>query len=192
MSILDSKKAKKKFPNIRIGENSRIHTSSVIIGRVRIGKNVHIGENVHIFKGVTIDNDVKIDDQVVIFRGVSVLTGAHIQSGAHIKSFAIINEGVVVGKDAIICPHSFFRDNAVIEKGGEGIVLHVSYETTGVYFDSRTGEVIVRLGCHHRTIEEWENDFDNNVNEFPIGSPQREARWQTFQFLKQWRPCFYN
>jgi len=222
MSMLDSKKARKKFPDVIIGEGTRIHKSAKIIGRnVRIGKNVYIGENVHIFNGVTIgddvsigkrtiidihtkiDNDVligngtiinanaKIDNRVRISGDVIVFSGAHIQSGALIKSSAAINNDVVIGKDAIICRHSSFRDGAVIEKGGEGIVIFSQYKYgSSVYFDSRTEEIIVRLGCHHRTIEEWENDFDNNVNEFPIGSPQREARWQTFQFLKQWKPCF--
>jgi hypothetical protein len=44
----------------------------------------------------------------------------------------------------------------------------------------------VRLGCHDRTIEEWDADFWNNDKEFPKNSPQGKNRWFIYTCYRQW------
>jgi carbonic anhydrase/acetyltransferase-like protein (isoleucine patch superfamily) len=164
---------------VLIYKGTHVHSDTVIGVRSKIGGLTSIGEN------VVIDRCVRIHDDVDIHEG------AHIQSYATIREGATIKKRAVIGKGATIWHGAVIREDAIIKKGGEGLVLHGSYRyPAGVYFDSRTEEIIVRLGCYHRTVEEWESNFDNNVFEFPLGSPEREARWQTFQFLKKWKPRF--
>ena len=54
------------------------------------------------------------------------------------------------------------------------------------YRDERNGDLIVRLGCHHRTIREWDEDFDNNPKEFPRDSPGWKQRKLVYDFLRAW------
>jgi len=44
------------------------------------------------------------------------------------------------------------------------------------YWDMRTKQPYIRLGCYCRTVKEWDADFDNNLEEFPYGSKEHELR----------------
>ena len=49
------------------------------------------------------------------------------------------------------------------------------------------GTKYVRMGCFFRTLEEWNNDFWNNPNEFPNnGSEKSEMRLLAFNHAKAW------
>ena len=37
-------------------------------------------------------------------------------------------------------------------------------------------EIYVTMDCYRRTMDEWDNDFDNNPKEYPIGSKEYENR----------------
>ena len=123
----------------------------------------------------------------VIGQGAVIREGAVILQGAIIGQGAVIREGAVILQGAIIREGAVIRQGAVIEKGKEGIVLHGAYKySAGAYYDSKKKKIIIRLGCHHRTIEEWDSDFDNNLDEFPRDSEERKKRWNTLQILKMW------
>ena len=81
--------------------------------------------------------------------------------------------------------------NSEIREGYEGIVVVGMYKYKGdIYFNFRCKKIIIGLGCHHRTIEEWEQEgklgFDNNLEEFPKGSPEYLRRKETYEYLKSW------
>ena len=100
---------------------------------------------------------------------------------------ADIREGAVIGEGAFIGEGAVIRARADIEKRNEGIVLHGAYKySAGAYYDSKKKEIIIRLGCSHRSISEWDADFDNNLQEFPRDSEEWKKRWNTFQILRTW------
>ena len=45
----------------------------------------------------------------------------------------------------------------------------------------------IKMGCYDRSLEEWENDFWNNINEFPNdGSLKSNLRVMAFETAKKW------
>ena len=90
-------------------------------------------------------------------------------------------EARVIRKGAVI------YEGAEIREGAEGIVVHGAYKyTAGCYYDSKVKSVIIRLGCYHRSIGDWEKDFDNNQNEFPVDSDAYKKRVAVYSYLKGW------
>ena len=52
---------------------------------------------------------------------------------------------------------------------------------------SEDDSILIRLGCHTRTLEEWEANFWNNDKEFPNdGSESSELRLNAYNFAKKW------
>ena len=99
----------------------------------------------------------------------------------------MIYEGAEICEGAIIRKGAVIRGGAMIRKGYEGIVIHNAYKySAGVYYDFNVNKVIIQLGCHHRTIDEWESDFNNNIKEFPIGSEELEKRIYVYNILKDY------
>ncbi len=136
---------------------------------------------------------LSIEDARKVYKGAMICDGAVICKGAMICECAMICDGAVICKDAVIrkgamiCECAMICDGAEICEGAEGIVLHGAYRySAGAYYDSRKKQIVIRLGCFHRSIKEWDSDFDNNTGEFPLESPQRRKRWNTYQFLKTW------
>ena len=80
---------------------------------------------------------------------------------------------------------------AHIAKGNSGIIVLGAYKyPAGFYKCSKRG-IIIRLGCFHRTIDEWDNDFNNNPDEFPPGSPELQKREEAYKCLKAWALSAY-
>jgi len=49
------------------------------------------------------------------------------------------------------------------------------------------GQKYIKLGCHTRTVEEWESDFWNNLTEFPDdGSENSKMRVFAYETCKKW------
>ncbi len=70
--------------------------------------------------------------------------------------------------------------------GIKGIIVINSqypYLSLGYYFNNQPR---IRLGCHDKTIEEWEQNFWNNEKEFPKDSPQGQNRFLIYSFMKKW------
>ena len=64
---------------------------------------------------------------------------------------------------------------------------------TGLYkylvipFVTDKGEKRIAMGCHNRSVEDWENDFWNNPGEFPnTGDEASKLRLLAFETAKKW------
>jgi len=76
---------------------------------------------------------------------------------------------------------------------GEKIIIKKAVVITGLYLywgmaiiDENNKEYI-KLGCHTRSVKEWENDFWNNDDEFPNnGSLKSELRVFAYKTFKKW------
>ncbi len=71
-------------------------------------------------------------------------------------------------------------------RGAKGIIKienQYQYQAFG-YFHKNQKRVV--LGCHNRTIEEWDADFNNNPREFPEGTPQYINRLFIKNAIKEW------
>jgi len=52
---------------------------------------------------------------------------------------------------------------------------------------SKGGKEFIRLGCFTRSVEEWNNDFWNNDDEFPNdGSMKSELRLLAYKTCRKW------
>jgi hypothetical protein len=152
-----------------------------------------IGDLFYIEEGAVIRADADIGEHVVI-RADTV-----IGEGAIIRADAVIRAGAVIGADAIIRAGAVIGERADIGAGaviGEGAVIGADavvpsmnglYKyNSNCYWDIKTGLPYIRLGCYIRTIEEWDNDFNNNQTEFPVGSPQWKDRMWVKEAHKSW------
>lgn len=54
----------------------------------------------------------------------------------------------------------------------------------GVYIRIEKNKTFIKMGCHDRTIEEWDSDFYNNNKEFPRGSDQLKLREEAYTTAK--------
>jgi hypothetical protein len=49
------------------------------------------------------------------------------------------------------------------------------------------GTEYIRLGCHFRSVSDWESDFWNNPSEFPNdGDIPSKLRWMAYQTCLAW------
>src|ERR1700751_4490864 len=61
------------------------------------------------------------------------------------------------------------------------------YKYITIPFITEENEKRVVMGCHNRSLTEWENDFWNNNNEFPNnGDPDSRLRLMAFNTAKEW------
>jgi uncharacterized protein YjbI with pentapeptide repeats len=75
-------------------------------------------------------------------------------------------------------------DNIIIKKA---MVIHGLYKYLTMPIIAEDGKYYIKLGCHLRSVEEWENDFWNNNNEFPDdGSIKSHLRVLAFETAKKW------
>ena len=74
-----------------------------------------------------------------------------------------------------------------------GVKIKTAAVFTGLYlyyiiaYITETNEHRVKMGCHDRSVTEWDADFWNNNNEFPNdGSFKSKQRLLAYNFAKQW------
>jgi len=74
-----------------------------------------------------------------------------------------------------------------------GVKIKTAAVFTGLYlyyiiaYIAETNEHRVKMGCHDRSVTEWDADFWNNNNEFPNdGSFKSKQRLLAYNFAKQW------
>ena len=73
------------------------------------------------------------------------------------------------------------------EKISKAIVFTGLYKYIVIPYITEEGVKRVKMGCHNRTLEEWENDFWNNPNEFPNNdSVDSNLRLMAFNTAKEW------
>ena len=61
------------------------------------------------------------------------------------------------------------------------------YQYTAIPYILETGECRVKMGCHDRSVAEWDADFWNNNDEFPNnGSVKSNLRVIAYDTAKKW------
>jgi hypothetical protein len=83
-----------------------------------------------------------------------------------------LGEGAFVGYKVSILARADIQPNWTI---------NYEYHVSGYLVD---GEIIIQMSCFTRTLQEWEDDFWNNDEEFPEGSPQGRERLRAFNKMK--------
>lgn len=115
-----------KAKMLKFGKNSNIYDSSIVMGDVKIGKNVWIGPFV-ILEGI--NGKIKIGDHCNISSGVQIMTHDSVKSvltsgkgsfdkgnvtigkNTYIGGLSIINKNVNIGKFCVIGANSFVNKN---------------------------------------------------------------------------------
>ena len=131
-----------------------------------------------------------------IFEGICHISDDSHVSGSNVSNSYVYNSHVYDSRVSISVVYNSILENRTIinseiREGYEGIVVVGMYKYKGdIYFNFRCKKIIIGLGCHHRTIEEWEQEgelgFDNNLEEFPKGSLEYLRRKETYEYLKSW------
>ena len=69
----------------------------------------------------------------------------------------------------------------------KAMVINGLYKYLMMPMIAEDGKEYVKLGCHLRSVEEWEKDFWNNNNEFPDdNSVKSQLRVLAFETAKKW------
>ncbi len=74
---------------------------------------------------------------------------------------------------------------------GEKIKTAIDFNGLYIYvvipYITEAGVKRIKMGCFDRSLEEWDNDFWNNNNEFPNdGSVKSNLRLMAFETAKKW------
>ena len=77
-------------------------------------------------------------------------------------------------------------------RGAEGIIGTASIYPYRNYGYMYNDELRIRLGCHDRTITEWDRDFWNNDKEFPENSEAGQNRLRIYKFMKEYLINYYG
>ena len=156
--------------------------------KTKIHKNAYIGEHVLVGKEVSIGKGVYIEEGVSIGTGVSIGEHSSIYQHAIIGEFVIIGRCVKISANTEICHGTLISEFSRIipnVKIDRCISITSGYNyRCNAYTDLLTDTDYIRLGCHTYKVSEWDINFDNNVDEFPLGSMKRELRWNVYNYLK--------
>jgi len=69
----------------------------------------------------------------------------------------------------------------------EAAIFTGLYKYTVIPFITEEGEKRLVMGCHNRSMKEWEDNFWNNNNEFPNnGDEASKLRMMAFETSKKW------
>jgi len=179
--------------NVTIGYKVTIGGDTIIYHNVNIGNGVPIGDDVTIRNDSEIGNGVAIRDNTTIWHKVSIGDEAIISDNVTLKyrvsigDRATIGEGTTIGALAIIGDDVTILARARIEAGWKitkivHLINEYRYSVSGYIID---GVIIIQMGCHTRTVQEWENDFWNNDKEFKEGTPEGKQRLRAFMKMKK-------
>jgi len=139
------------------------------------------------FPRAIIEDNAIIEDGAIIGENAVICSGAIIETNAIVSVNAIIRTGTIIKSGAIIGANTTIKSNAIIEKGNEGITIIGMYRyTAGCYFDSKSKEIIIRLDDYHKTIEEWDKEFNDGQDKSFIDPEDWKKRKNTYEFLKNY------
>jgi hypothetical protein len=110
-------------------------------------------------------------------------------------SEAVLRGAVLRGADfrgAVLRGADFSRAKYLSHDGKEKIIKLATgwsnlykYWVFAVQFEDNTQRI--RMGCHYRSVEDWDSDFWNNQNEFPNDNSEESLmRLNAYNFAKQW------
>ena len=73
------------------------------------------------------------------------------------------------------------------EKIQKAIIFTGLYKYIVIPYLTESGEKRIKMGCHNRSLTEWESDFWNNLKEFPNdNSLKSNLRLIAFETAKKW------
>src|SRR3990167_1078238 len=133
---------------------------------------------------ISIAEDVNIAEYVSIAKGVSIAEGVSIAKGVSIAEDVNIAKGVSIAKDVSIAEDVSIAKGVSIKLSPLSIINGYRYNSYS-YWDYKKKEGKIGLGCFDRTVKEWDVDFDNNIQAFPLGSKERELRLFVFETHKK-------
>ena len=103
-----------------------------------------------------------------------------------IEPDSLIYQGCQIEQGCRIKRGSVIKQGCIIKPGYEGVTIKGLYKyPVGTYYDFNRNEILIRMGCFHRTIEEWDNDFYNNDKNFPKGALQTIRREFAYKIIKE-------
>jgi len=115
----------------RVGQNSFVSDTSIVIGDVLIGDNCYIGHgsilrgdygSIRIGDGTAIEENallhIRPDGLLELEEKVTVGHGAMIH-GKLIKSYAVIGIGAIIGFDVVVGSWSIIAEGCVVPRGNE-------------------------------------------------------------------------
>ena len=103
-----------------------------------------------------------------------------------LPEYCLIGNYARVGNHARVGDGASVGDGAQITTGRNVVHMPSAYRYNAfMYFNETDNKWWVQLGCHLRTIEEWDADFWNNPSEFPNnGSEKSNDRLRVYTALK--------
>jgi hypothetical protein len=54
----------------------------------------------------------------------------------------------------------------------------------GAFLNKKDKKLYIQMGCFTRSVQDWESDFNNNKQEFPIGSEVLKQREKAYKTIK--------
>jgi len=142
---------------------------------------IAIGDGVTIGDWVLIDNNAVIGNGVTIADNVDIGKVSIIGNGATIGDKVYIRDFVTIGDNIEILTRAKIRYGCTIED-----IVHLKdeykYYVSG-YIIYR--KIIIQMGRYTRTLDEWEEDFWNNNDEFRKGTAAGEQRLKAFNKMKK-------
>jgi len=182
-----------KYTDWKFFKNLNPESAAFKERNIKIGKDVKIGDNTRIGNNVTIKDDSHIGEYSYIGKGskiecqVTIRNWSTVGAGSRIRENTIIGEEVKIGRESDIGKNSNIKNRSIVISVIDGY----KYPANAYYcLNKKAG--IIRLGCHRRTLNDWEKDFNNNTTEFPIGSIQLERKKAVYNFLKVWLEINYS
>ena len=105
----------------------------------------------------------------------------------------VISEGEMNLRELVLHYVSAERSTGNLGADLRGAKISKTAVFTGLYqyivmpVIAEDGTEYVRMGCHFRTVAEWEKNFWNNPPEFPNnGDTKSKLRWMAYQTALQW------
>jgi len=148
--------------------------------KIEIGEGAQIGEEAQIGEWAQIGAGAKIGEEAKIGAGAKIGEEAKIGEWAQIGEEAQIGAAAEIGEGAQIGARAKIGAGAEIDNYNYMFCLNIYKYVSGSWLDKNTEWI--QLGCYTRTRKEWEEDFWNNINEFPNdGSEKSNARLRAFK-----------
>jgi hypothetical protein len=157
--------------NITISDNSYVNSSYIGDGSTVDGSMV---DGSMVLNGSTVNgsrvNDSRVDGSRVL--NGSTVDGSTVLNGSTVDGSRVLNGSTVL--------------NGNISKYTAMFGINLYLYTVSAYLN-KEGIEIIQLGCYTRTRTEWENDFWNNLKEFPNDNSEKSnARVRAFEVA-----CFF-
>lgn len=145
---------KKKLPRLKIGDNARIRSNTVIYAGTKIGNNLQTGHNVVIREENVIGDDFSIWANSVIDYGCKIGRRVKVHANCYVAQYTVLEDDVFLAPGVIITndPHPGCKyskkcmKGPVIKKGAQigGNVTILPFVEIGEYSLVGAGSVVTK------------------------------------------------